>query len=952
MTAESWREVERLLHEALQLSPGARAVFVANIGDPDLRAEVESLLAADSAESRSKLGLLIGEAAQAALRVPLEGSVLGHFRVLREIGHGGMGVVYLAQDLKLERKVALKLLPASLHDDRERLRRLEREARLAAALNHANVVTVFEIGEWEDRPFIATEFVEGETLAEMLARGPLTAAEAAAVGDQILAALAVAHQAGIVHRDLKPANVMVRADGTVKVLDFGLARLTAPLRTPATIVDEPMTETVPGRIMGTPAYMAPEQWEGKVADARSDIYAFGCILYEMLTGRRVNPQRQPVASSALEKIVSRCLQQDPARRWKSAAELRGELALVTRGRKYWIGIGIVAASVALILGAVFGRLQRTHAAPLTDKDVVVISDFINTTSDSVFDGTLRQALAIQLEQSPFLKIMDDAQIRQDLRLMGRSAPERITSQIAHDICVRDAAAATIEGSIASLGKAYVLTLQAVNCKNGATLAREQSQAEDKEHVLQAVDKTATAMRAKLGESLASIEKLTLPLDQFTTPSLEALQNYAMGHSLGAQGQFLAAIPFYQRSTELDPNFAMAYLGLSLAYSNAGDIAHSNEYQGKAFALIDRVSEFERLFISARYYWRVNGELDKAIDAYRTAMRSYPRSWWAPSELGFLYNSMGEFEKAIDAGREAIRLEPRVEPPYRNLATSYINLDRPGEAKEVLAKAREQHFDGSRLHQRFLEIAFVEGDQPAVESEIQWYAGKPEEYLSFGLQAAYADALGRRGEAGKLYRQAADMALRRGLKDAAADFEDADARAGAFVGDCQPARRAGRPAIALAMCGDAAGAEWLAAEGSKMYPNGTLWNAVQLRSIRAAIELKRDQPAKAIELLESAAPFERAFPEARYLRGQAYLRLEKASAARDEFQKILDHKGANWGLIYSLSHRWLARATALAGDTARARQAYQDFFVSWKNADTGSARLAEARKEFVALGAEK
>jgi tetratricopeptide (TPR) repeat protein len=548
--------------------------------------------------------------------------------------------------------------------------------------------------------------------------------------------------------------------------------------------------------------------------------------------------------------------------------------------------------------------------------------------------------------------MDDAQMRQDLRLMGRSEPERVTRQIAHDICVRDAAAATIEGSIASLGRAYVLTLQAVNCKNGATLAREQSQAEDKEHVLQAVDKAATGMRAKLGESLAALEKLTRPLEQFTTSSLEALQSYTMGHTAQAQGQFLAAIPFYQRSAELDPNFAMAYLGLSLAYSNAGDIARSNEYQRKAFALIDRVSEFERLFISARYYWRATGELDKAIDAYRVTMRSYPRYWGAHSELNFLYSAMGEFEKAVEEGQEAIRLEPRVEPAYRNLATAYIDLGRLGEASDILAKARAQHFDGSRLHQRFLEIAYIEGDQPAVTRETQWYAGKPEEYLSFSLQAAYADALGRRGEAGKLYRKAADMALRRGLKDAAADFEDADALASAFLGDCQPARRAGRPALALAMCGDAAGAERLAAEGSKMYPNGTLWNAVQLRSIRAAIELKRDQPAKAIELLESAAPYERAFPEACYLRGQAYLRLEKASAARDEFQKILDHKGANWGLIYSLSHRWLARAAALAGDTARARQAYQDFFVSWKNADTGSARLAEARKEFVALGSEK
>jgi tetratricopeptide (TPR) repeat protein len=913
MTAESWREVERLLHEALQLEPGERAAFVADIGDADLRAEVASLLDADCAESRSKLGVLIGEAAQAALEGPLEGSVLGHFRVLREIGRGGMGVVYLAHDLKLERQVALKLLPAGLHKDRERLRRFEREARLAAALNHSNIVTVFQIGDWEGRPFIATEFVEGNTLAEMLTRGPLPTAEAVRVSGHILAALVMAHQAGIVHRDLKPANVMVRPDGTVKVLDFGLARLAPPVGTPFT-VDETvtMTETVPGQIMGTPAYMAPEQWQGKPADARTDIYAFGCILYEMLTGRRVNPQRQPVASRTLEKIVSRCLQQDPAGRWQAAADLRRELTLETRRRKYWIGIGIAAAGLTLILGAVFGRLQQTHAAPLTDKDIVVLSDFANTTSDPVFDSTLRQALAIQLEQSPFLKIMDDAQVRQDLRLMGRSAAEIITSQIAHDICVRDAAAATIEGSIASLGKVYVLTLQAVNCKSGATLAREQSRAEDKEHVLQAVDKAATGVRAKLGESLASIEKLTPPLDQFTTSSLEALQNYAMGHTLGVQGQFLAAIPFYQRSTELDPKFAMGYLGLSLAYSNAGDIARSNEFQRKAFVLIDRVSEFERLFISARYYWRVTGELDRAIDDYRVLIHSYPRDWAAHSELNFLYSTMGEFEKAVEEGQEAIRLEPRAEPAYRNLATGYIELGRLREAKDILAKARAQHFDGSRLHQRFLEIAYIEDDRAAAEREIQWYAGKPEEYMSFGLQAAHADTLGQRGKASQFYQRAAQLALRRGLKDAAADFEDADTLANAAVGNCLPVRRAGRPALALALCGDAARAERLAAERSKMHPTGTLWSAVQLPAIRAAAALRREQPAEAIELLAAATPYERGFPAAVYLRGLGYLRLRKGPEAAVEFRKILEHKGANWGMFYALSYPGLAQATELAG----------------------------------------
>ena len=945
MTAEGWREVERLLHEAIQLAPGERDGFLATISDLGVRAEVESLLAADSAETDSKLGVIIGEAAQAALEEPSAGSMLDHFRVLRQIGRGGMGVVYLAEDLKLERPVALKLLPAGLDKDRERLRRFEREARLAAALNHPNIVTVFQIGEWDGRPFIATEFVEGETMAELLARGPLSAPEAAAVGGQILAALAVAHQAGIVHRDLKPANVMMRPDGTVKVLDFGLARLVAPGATAT-------AETGPGRILGTPAYMSPEQWEGRPADTRSDIYAFGCILYEMLTGRRVHPHRQPVALPAFERIVSRCLAHDPMERWQSAADLESELAQVSRRRIYGRTIGIAAAGVVLILGAFFVWQRRPHVAPLTDKDVVVLSDFVNATGDPVFDGALRQALAIQLEQSPFLKIMDDAQMRQDLRLMGRSASERVSSQLAHDICVREAAAATLEGSIAGLGKTFVLTLQAVNCSNGATIAREQSQAEDKEHVLQAVDKAATALRGKLGESLASIEKLSRPLEQFTTSSLEALQNYAKGYPLQSQGQFLAAIPFFQRSTELDPNFAMAHVLLSIGYNNAGDIARSNEFQKKAFALIGRVSEFERLFISARYYWRVTGELDKAIETYRIGISSYPRYWGWRSELNSVYNSMGEFGKGIEEGQEAVRLAPRAEPAYRNLTTSYVGLDRLADAKEVLANARAQHLDGSRLHQRFLEIASIEGDQPGLEKEIQWYAGKPEEYISLGLQAAYADAIGRRSEAGGLYRKAAAMALRRGFKDAAADWEDADTRAGALLGNCRTAHRVGRPALALAMCGDAAGAGRLASEGSRAYPNDTLWNAVRFSSIRAAVELKRDQPAKAIELLETATPYERASAEVHYQRGLAYLRLKKGPEARVEFQKILDHKGANWGLIYALSYPGLARAAALAGDTAMAGKAYQDFFKLWMNADADSAVLREARKESAALPSTK
>ena len=613
--------------------------------------------------------------------------------------------------------------------------------------------------------------------------------------------------------------------------------------------------------------------------------------------------------------------------------------------------------------------RRTSA--LTEKDSILLTEFVNTTGDSVFDGTLKQALAVQLEQSPYLNVFPQSRIQDALKYMGKPSGERVTSDVGREICQRVGVKAMLTGSIANLGSHFVITLGAVNAQSGDTLASEQVEAESKEQVLKALDRGASQLRQKLGESLASVQQFAKPLELATTSSLDALKEFSAGEAAHLMENDATAIPHLKRATELDPNFALAYATLGVANGNNLEMKAAEENLKKAFALKDRTTEPERFYIQGHYYGEVTGELDKTIDAYQTWVRTYPRDSTPLDNLGLAYIATGEFEKTLALAKQALEVDPTDAYAREHTIYAYLSLNRFDEARAIAEETIAKKLDSGPIHIHLFDLAFLKGDQAGMDRELAWgAASKGSEGAPFLLarKAAALGLVGKMTSAQEWRTQAETAAHAAGMKEFAAHLKANTGVRQAFYGDCAAAKKlvqaslAEEPdgdnrrfaALALARCGDPAATKLMEAE-SHAHPTDSLLQGIFVPLVQALSALQRKDAAGALAALEPARRFELAGqpPNAPYfilyLRGTAYLQAKEPAKAAAEFKKILDFRGRMAvSELIPLSQLQLARAYTLQGDSAKARTAYQDFLAMWKDADPDIPVLKEGKAEYAKL----